>query len=424
MASSDTLTQAGDIDIRKMELVGKYSTINLIGMFSNLNIYEDLFSPFITGSVLLVESYDLINKLPIIGEEFLVLDITTPGFEKRINGKFYVYKVSDKSTVRDKLSMYTLEFISVDAVRDLNLRLNNAWSGFCSNIADKLIRTDNRGLTTDKPVLIEETINGIKFVANNWSPVKTLNYIAEKSVNKDGISSYMFYENRDGYNFISLHSLYAGAPVQDFIFDNYERTETNVGDTIKDVEQDFKRILTMNIPEGFDFIQRLAKGMFTSNLTSYDMVTKRFKRQYFSSEEQFNKMPHLNKFPLNSTEVVSAPDSLLFNKIKHTAMHNGFDDVSNSDKFLFRLSALANTQGFKLKITTLGRTDYTAGKVVKVKTFRVESVDDKSNDMTDPTYSGNYLIAAINHNINGESKHTCTMELIKDSLSTGIGELA
>ena len=116
--------------------------------------------------------------------------------------------------------------------------------------------------------------------------------------------------------------------------------------------------------------------------------------------------------------------SLLFNKIKHTAMHNGFDDVSNSDKFLFRLSALANTQGFKLKITTLGRTDYTAGKVVKVKTFRVETVDDKSNDMTDPTYSGNYLIAAINHNINGESKHTCTMELIKDSLSTGIGELA
>ena len=87
------------------------------------------------------------------------------------------------------------------------------------------------------------------------------------NVNVDGISSYMFYENRDGYNFISLHSLYAGTPVQDFIFDNYERTETNVGDTIKDVEQDFKRILTMNIPEGFDFIQRLSKGMFTSNLT-------------------------------------------------------------------------------------------------------------------------------------------------------------
>lgn len=424
MAKIDSLTHAGDIDIRKMELVGKYSTINLMGMFSNLNIYEDLFSPFITGSVLLVESFDLINKLPIIGEEFLVLDITTPGFEKRIQGKFYVYKISDKSTVRDKLSMYNLEFISIDAVRDLNLRLNNAWSGFCSNLADKLIRTDIRGLQTEKPVLVEESINGIKFVANNWSPVKTLNYIAEKSVNKDGISSYMFYENRDGYNFISLHTLYSGNVLQDFIFDNYERTETNVGDTIRDVEQDYKRILTMNIPEGFDFIQRLSKGMFTSNLTSYDMVTKRFNRQYFSSEEQFNKMPHLNKFPLNSTEVVSAPDSLLFNKIKHTAMHNGFDDVSNSDKFLFRLSAIANTQGFKLKITTLGRTDYTVGKVVSLKTFRVESIDDKSNDMVDPTYSGKYLIAAINHNIDGESKHTCTMELIKDSLSTGLGELA
>jgi hypothetical protein len=179
----------------------------------------------------------------------------------------------------------------------------------------------------------------------------------------------------------------------------------------------------MSMPSGFDFIDRLSKGMFTSNLTSYDMVTKRFKRQYFSYQEEFNKIPHLNKFPLNSTEVVSAPDSLVYNKIKHTAMHNGFDDVSNSDKFLFRLSALANTQGFKLRVETLGRTDYTVGKVISLKTFRIETVNDKSNDLVDPTYTGKYLISAVKHIVAG-NKHTCTLELIKDSLSQGIGELA
>ena len=419
----EKINGAGDIEIKQIDLVGKYSTTSLVGLYTEVQIFEDIFSPFITGTITITESFDLINKLPLIGEEFLILDLTTPGFEKRIKGRFYVFKCSEKVAIRDKLSGYTLSFISIDAVNDLNIRLNNAWSGFCSDIAFRLIAKDKAGVQTEKPINIEDTINGIKFVCNNWSPVKAINYVAEKSVNKDGISSYLFFENRDGFNFVSLHTLYQGNTIQDFIFDNYERTETNVGDTIRDIEQDYKRIVSMSMPDGFDFIDRLSKGMFTSNLTSYDMVTKRFKRQYFSYQEEFNKIPHLNKFPLNSTEIVSAPDSLVYNKIKHTAMHNGFDDVSNSDKFLFRLSALANTQGFKLRVETLGRTDYTVGKVISLKTFRLESVNDKSNDLVDPTYTGKYLISAVKHNIGGNT-HTCTLELIKDSLSQGIGELA
>jgi hypothetical protein len=419
----EKINGAGDIEIKQIDLIGKYSTTSLVGLYTEIQIFEDIFSPFITGTITITESFDLMNKLPLIGEEFLILDLTTPGFEKRIKGRFYVFKCSEKVAIRDKLSAYTLSFISIDAVNDLNIRLNNAWSGFCSDIAFRLITKDKAGVQTEKPINIEDTINGIKFVCNNWSPVKAINYAAEKSVNKDGISSYLFFENRDGFNFVSLHTLYQGNTIQDFIFDNYERTETNVGDTIRDIEQDYKRIISMSMPDGFDFIDRLSKGMFTSNLTSYDMVTKRFKRQYFSYQEEFNKIPHLNKFPLNSTEVVSAPDSLVYNKIKHTAMHNGFDDVSNSDKFLFRLSALANTQGFKLRVETLGRTDYTVGKVISLKTFRLETVNDKSNDLVDPTYTGKYLISAVKHNVGG-NKHTCTLELIKDSLSQGIGELA
>jgi len=419
----DKISYAGEKEIKKIELVGKFSTVNLDALFNTIDIYEDLFSPFITGSITITESFDLINNLPLIGEEFLDLDIASPGSLKRITGRFYVYKASQKVAIRDKLSGYNLEFISVDAIRDLNIRLNNAWSGYCHDIAYRLISSDNEGLQTGKNINIEPSINGIKFVCNNWSPVKALNYIAEKSVNKDNVASYLFFENRDGFNFISLHTLYQQDITQDFIYDNYDRTTTNVNDTIRDVEQDYKRLLTLNMPEGMDFIDRLSKGMFTSNLTSYDMVTKRFKRQYFSYQEQFDKIPHLNKFPLNSTEVISAPDSLVFNKIKHTAVHNGFDDVSSTDRFLFRLAALANTQGFKLKVSAVGRTDYTVGKVVSVKTNRLESVNDKSNDLIDPTYSGRYLISAVKHSISG-NKHICAIELVKDSSSESIGELA
>ena len=86
------ISYAGDVETKQIDLVGKYSTVSLIALFNQVEIYEDLFSPFITGTITISESFDLINNLPLIGEEFLILDITTPGFEKRIKGRFYVFK--------------------------------------------------------------------------------------------------------------------------------------------------------------------------------------------------------------------------------------------------------------------------------------------------------------------------------------------
>lgn len=416
---------AGDVDIRDLAIIGKTGTTDIRNLMVDISIYEDIFSPFISGKIILKESLDLINKLPLIGEEFLDLTIVTPTFEnpnKIIKGRFYIYKLSDKIPLKDRESMYNLYFISLEAIKDMNLRLTNAQSGYCSDIAYRLIRGDNDGLSTDKPYNIEESSNGIKFICNYWSPIRALNYVAEKSLNKDNIASYMFFENRDGFNFISFNSLYKQEPIQNFIVDNYDRTVTFGGESIRDVEEDYKRAKELSMPKGFDFIDRLTRGMFNSTLTSYDFVTKRFKRKFYDSTLDFASMPHLNTNPLSSTNVISAPYAASYNSINHTAMHNGFEDVSNSEAHLLRNASIAMAQGFRLQITVPGRTDYTIGKVVTMKTFRAEPISSSDLDTIDPIYSGRYLIASINHNINSK-EHLCTMELIKDSLITGITEL-
>ena len=92
--SSQTLRFAGDVLFEKMEiksLNGQYA--NIIQQVIGIDIYEDLFSPFISLSIVLKESVDYLNLFPFIGEEYIDLKLTTPLTNVSIEGKFYIYKI-------------------------------------------------------------------------------------------------------------------------------------------------------------------------------------------------------------------------------------------------------------------------------------------------------------------------------------------
>ena len=67
MQSSKILRFAGDVSIDKAAIInpaGFYQDI--AAQVINIQFYEDLFSPFITGSLIVRESLDLVNLFPFI----------------------------------------------------------------------------------------------------------------------------------------------------------------------------------------------------------------------------------------------------------------------------------------------------------------------------------------------------------------------
>jgi hypothetical protein len=72
MSSGETLKFAGEVSLDKVRIItpsGFYQDI--AGQVINVQVYEDIFSPFITGSLIVKESLDLVNLFPFIGEEYL-----------------------------------------------------------------------------------------------------------------------------------------------------------------------------------------------------------------------------------------------------------------------------------------------------------------------------------------------------------------
>ncbi len=55
--------------------------VDLVNFVVELNLYEDLFSPCLTGNLTIVDSANLISELPILGIEFITIKYRTPTFE-------------------------------------------------------------------------------------------------------------------------------------------------------------------------------------------------------------------------------------------------------------------------------------------------------------------------------------------------------
>lgn len=418
MYSSQQILKAGDVNIDMVEITstnGLYQDIT--NQIMAIQIFEDLFSPFITGTLEVKDSLDLLNLFPFTGEEFLHLKISTPTLQKgNIDGKFYVYKMSNRVPSGDKSFVYTLSFISREAIIDLNKKISKSFGGKCSDIAKTLLTDTANGLQITRNVVIEETGNRTKFISNFWSPVKNINTLLETSVNKNGSSSYVFYEDRYGFNFVSLESLYNQEKTfQEFIYDHYVRDMLPDGKSVRNVNEDYKRIRDINIPTAYDYIERTRSGMNGSRLFTYDILTKRFNNKSYDASEVFQNQIHLNKYPLFSKKNISKVNSTIMAMTKDSESFSGFGDVTNAGNIQNRVSLISQLNASKLEIIVPGRMDYTVGQRINLKIFKSHPTSDTDTDILDQLTSGAYLISAINHYIN-RNMHECTIEIVKESL--------
>lgn len=420
---SESLRFAGDISIRKLQLVSSNNfAIDITDQMIGIEMHEDLFSPFITMTIVVRESLDFINSLPLRGEEIINVEFATPTFTKDnevVRGKFYVYKLSDRQLLNDKNSVYALHCISYEALTDLNVKQSKAFRGNVSDIAETLMKVD--GLNTTKKYKIEPTKNATKYVSNFWSPVKNLNFIACNALNKNGSASYIFFENRSGFNFVSLDSLYTQDTYKKFTKDNYAR-DTEGTASFRNIERDYARILEFRIKTLYDTLKTTNSGAYASRLFAYDLVKKKYFAKDYIASTDFSKSNHLNKLPLyTSFKPVSAVNTIQ-TEVRHFGSHNGFADTSNVAFEQSRNSALQVLRSSTIEIEVFGRTDYTVGlkMYIEVPKPTVMTATDQmdTNDkagIVDSTYSGNYIVTAVNHMIDRNS-HTCILELSKESM--------
>lgn len=407
-----SLRFAGDVEVNQImvrSLNGQVADIT--NQVEIVHVYEDLFSSYICVSITLIESVDYINLFPFCGEEFVEINIDTPTLNIPIKGKFYITKIDGYVRTKEKEAGYVLRCVSEEWFTDANKKINRSFEGNIGEIASLLLTKE--GLPTTKKVNIEKTINSTKFISNYWAPSKCINYTTTTAVNLNNSPSFVFFENRNGFNFVSIDTLIKSKEKFSFIKDNYSRSLT-VNSSVADYNEDFKRILSFNVPIISDYIDNIDNAQLKSRMITHDITTKRYSAVDYSVKTDKNSPSLLNKYPIYSKRALVSAASNIFHMPKYTSNFTNFGDVTNSKSIQRRMSTLQLLKKYTMVIEVLGRTDYTVGMVVDVTIPKATQVI-KGDDDKDMILSGKYLVSAINHTIN-RSRHTCTMELVKNSL--------
>ena len=419
--SSTTLRFAGDVSFEKVQLSslnGQFA--NILNQVISIEIYEDVFAPFTTVSVVLKESVDYINIFPFVGEEYLELEIVTPESESPIKGKFYIYKITDREMVKDREVVYTIKGISEEYLTDANRKISKTFSGNVADIAHKLLTTE--GLSTHKKLFIEKSSNTTAFTANFWNPVKCLNYACTNAINIYHSPTYLFFENRQGFNFRSIDELLKSPSYHKFVKDNYSRSLVgNSTTTVLNPQEDYKRILEISIPVLTDYMEDIQTGRLKSRLITYDIVTKQYSvKDYSVKKDTEHPSTLLNQYPSYSKYATSNSTSTIISMPKYYGNFDKFGDVTNASTIQKRLSFFTNLEKYKVNIQVLGRTDYTVGQVVELDIPRVTQIT-KDMDPQDPLLSGRYFVSAISHMITKEN-HVCNIEVIKNSVLVNLSK--
>jgi hypothetical protein len=424
MEDSRQLKFAGDINVESVSIrsliTGK--KFNVAHQLATIHIYEDMFSPFITGSLIFVESLDFANNFPFVGEEVVELKVFTPTLDQLsdnsgiIQGTFYIYKMADREQIAEKNCVYQLHFVSIEAITDINTKLSKGFDGVISDIATKLLKDEN-ALATKKHITVEATGNKTKYVSNFWSPIKNINYITELAVTTEKLPTYVFFENRNGFNFVSLDLLNSQKPVQEFEYNNSSQVIDPTGGSKRNIQLDYKRITEFHIPVSHDYMDKVTSGAYGSTMIFSDLTTKQYFNLKYSMFENPDKQTHLNKYPLASKNVFTTYRAAMFNDSIQTGLFTNYTDVSNVRNRQQRISRIKLAEANKIQIIVPGRTDYTVGQTVYLKIFKSEPIrkEDSEDEILDNIISGNYLISSINHEIDRQ-KHECHIELIKDTL--------
>lgn len=420
--TSEKVKFAGDVRIEDVTIITSLGFAQTITpQVIGIEIYEDMFSSFITGKLILQDSQDLSNLLPLVGEEIVRLRVVTPSLPEKdaYEGEFYIYKMDDRVKSQQRELVYVLHFISKEAIIDLNKTVSKAYSGKISDSVESIL-TSVYGLETKKTLNIEETSNSTKFISNFWSPTKCLQYCCDNAINQSDSPTYVFFENKYGLNFISLDTLYTGTPLmQRFIWDNYSAEVSSTGSSSRDLNKDYQRVIEFQMSDGFNYIDRLQSGMYGSEIIYYDILTKQYVHTGYKPDFETGK--HLNEFPLYSSNIAARPKSLVIHDNMYYNNFEGYDDTTNTKSIQKRKSLMALAEGYKLTITVFGRTDYSAGQRVYLEVPKNRQLKKDDPDYEDKLLSGNYLISALCHFISRE-KHECTMELIKDSFRMNLND--
>jgi hypothetical protein len=437
--TSTPVSQSTDFSIKELSLVlSSGERFDISGIFSELNLFDNLFTPCVSGNILITDAQNVSEKLKFDGSgQNAKIKINIDKGVNKVEGlryekEFIIYSLTNRKNVNLSSQTYILNFVSEEFLLSEQKKISQTFSGLYSDVVSKILvdqlRVSRRDVKSNggKGTLgiIYPTMMPQEFVIPNLTPFDTINWMSKRSVSQRyNNPDYVFFETQQtGYNFVPLEYLMSIKPIFNINFN-----PKNLDD---DAKSEFLGARDMKVLSQFSLLENVRDGAYAGKFIGFDTLTRTVKvtnirnvheNKKDSRGTQANLPGGLNKDNKNYTDmydsrVVTYPFSLPRTTVQYIKDNNApvSNVVDNAEDYVFQRKAIfSNLMQRRLQLTMPGNFGLFSGSTINLKVPRYGIKEDGRNN--DKTLSGDYIIIGTRHIIRYD-KHETLIEVATDKI--------
>lgn len=436
-----------DITITKFN--GK-DTMSILPQFVEFVLYQSIFEPALRAEMLINDQVGLFDNYPLTGEELVTIRYksvdsarSSSSIDKRL--KMIIKGVRDILVDdRARTRMYTIDLISPQYLQNVRKYVSHAYYERVEDMADKLYEEYIDIPTKDvfnisKPFKKEESLKIRSLVVPSLRPFQAIQWLAKHAVAKDYENHflYLFYEDLDNFNFITLQQLVEDAlPKRNelmnkkykYISDIEITRNSNFQRTEPDEEQRYITNIVNN--KRYSSIEKIAGGYYQNELFEISLLQKAYNSTPTELKDRNDNRFALGPYPLNTKEYIKyvkndVEKTEYSNRIRYIINnYKDFDDggrsqpgyrykFGNATKYMYALNQI------DLTITVPANMSIKAGDIIycdipEIYGFQVQEKD--------KYLSGLFMVTEVKQVIGAGERAMTSLRINKDGYLNSLFE--
>lgn len=430
MSFNINIKQSTQFKINHLNINSKFGTFDLSAIFEELNIFDSILMPCMSGNILIRDAIGLSKRLLFDGSEFIDINISkdTETQGTNLTKTFRIFKQTNRTSINQSSELYILHFVSEEMIYSEQQKISQAYTGEYSTIAASVL-IDYLKVPQSKIGLVENTKGIQNAVVPLLSPIDTMNWLSKRSVSENNLADFLFFENKIGFNFVSLTKLFQ---IKELFTINF--SPKNLSDL---VDKELLGVRDYNFTTSFDILENTRNGFYSNRFVGFDVMTRTlvesdlgYKNHYKSTHqnEKPNVQLSINRegkdaglMPLSKVSVYPFQLYRNYQDYIKSNLDNNTKLIDETHTYIpQRKAILHNLLQRKMNIALPGNFLISSGFTLNIDAHSF-SIHEDPTEKNDKSISGKYVIVATRHMIKPD-KHETFCELATDSTNNGIAQ--
>lgn len=430
---SNKLFSTRNVVLNELYIVNSFGDIlSLKNIFNLLNLYEDIYSCSMYGSIQLIDGIAAFANLGLHGNEYLHISFNRPGETddyQKFRKSFRIYKATNREP-NGAVQSYVLHFCSEEQVFNNQVTLSKTFKN--ASPTDYVLDVCKHNLKINTAKIdnanFEKSMGSTEYVMTRHKPFEAIKLFEANAYNTNE-SPFLFFENRLGYNFMSLETLFTRDPIAKLHYNTVKLTEEQDDAPFKNSTD----VSNFSFDSVFDVLGNTKKPAYSGRLYTLDLIGQKYKRfDYSALDAKAQRSMSDKNYPFNNAK--NRNNKALYEEYEtdvnlwltnldqsnQTYLRSKAYRVNstNIEKTILQRKAQLNLlNGTVLKVAVAGNPQFSVGFTIDFD-LPAMTPNGKAARLIDPYHSGKYLITHVRHTLSPSTELQTFLTLAKNSVAT------